>query len=201
MLESMSQHDTGSCIVGLQTAESVADNGVEKPQEDSVAGSATAHSPPALHPSSDQSLRRKSVSFADEPNLAVPPPEAQLPQQRGIRKGFLDQPKPKPALKRSSKPAQAPGEATKFLERVEQSNAASQRHVDEGRDAAFSGKVVERVPEAEQQGFRVDTRESGSHANCMPHAGSAEDEEVAYQSAAQTPVRKLSRFKQQRAGG
>ncbi|CAL8464534.1 g4069 [Coccomyxa elongata] len=109
---------TATDTAGLQTPESVTDNGVEKPREDTVAGSATAHSPPALHPTSGQSLRRKSVSFADEPNLAVPPPEAQLPQQRGMRKGFLDQPKPKPALKRSSKPAQAPGEATKFLERA-----------------------------------------------------------------------------------
>lgn len=187
-----------SCCVGLETAESVADNGAGKLQEDSAAGSASAQSPPEQHSASGQSLRRKSVSFADEPNLTVPPPEAQLPQQRGMKKGFLD--RPKPALKKSPKPAQASGEATVSLEEVDRSDPASRRHIDEGRDAAFSGKVVERVPEAEQQGFRVDTGESGSHARCMPHAGAAEEHQGAHQGVAQTPVKKLSRFKQQRAG-
>ena len=180
-----------SCIVGLQTAESVADNGVGNLKEDSVAGSATAQSSPEQEPATGQGLRRKSVSFADEPVLAAPLPEAQLPQQRGMKKGFLD--RPKPALKKSSMPARALRDATGSLDQVGRSDAASQRHADEGRDAAFSGKVVERAPEAVQQGFGV------GPGNTASPAGAA-TEQVVHQGAAQTPVKKLSRFKQQRAG-
>lgn len=184
---------TTTDAAGLETAESVADN----LQDDNVAGSATVQSTPAQRPASGQSLRRKSVSFADEPSLAAPPPDAQVPQQQGMKKGFLD--RPKPALKRSSKLAQSVGQATLSKEEVEHSDAVSQRLADEDRDTAFSGKVVERVPDAVQQGSRAATGKGGSDARCMPHKGAAK-EQVVHQDAAQTPVKKLSRFKQQRAG-
>ena len=159
----------------------------------SAAASSSAASPPPREQAAGQRLRRKSVTFADEPMPRAPAP-AEAPQQRGIRKGFLD--RPKPVLKKTSQPARASEEAPAREAAVD---AAEQRRIAEGRDAAFSGTVVERVPEEKQEGLGVSSSAGGQDALGM-QIGAGLLQPDAEPAAAQAPVKKVSRFRQQRAG-
>ena len=191
------------CAAGAPTdASSAADNGMRLVRGDSEgAASSTASSPPPQQQAAGQTLRKKSVSFADEPALSAAQP-AEAPQGRGMKKGFLD--RPRPALKKTSS---TESEEVSSSQQEVPPDAASQRLIDEGRDAAFSGSVVEREPEALQQSsgghhHGGDVPANRGTVDALLREGAKQlrptHEEVAPQAPA--GAKKVSRFRQQRAG-
>ena len=126
----------------------------------------------------------------------------------GLRKGFLDAPKPKPVLKKTSsfdEPA-LPQAAEPARRRREEEALRQQEELArlaEGRQAAFSGNIIEHeVAAAPATGHG--RAQNGVAAGGMPgragpggQAGGRMQEGQAGQSA---PAKRVSRFKQQRAG-
>ena len=139
--------------------------------------------------------RRRSVTFAEAPAARAFEDAAQ-PKSPGLRKGFLG--KPKPALRKTSSitdDSSSVSTTQKAPKHVEASGSTSryreqlQSDVDEGRDAAFSGQVVERP-------ISIQTEATAEHVidtDPVRHAVSERHAEGSEQSA-----RKVSRFKQQR---
>jgi hypothetical protein len=151
------------------------------------------------------SLRRKSVKFADAP-LTQPPAdpsaqkEARKAGQQGLKKGFLVQ--PKPALKKtSSLSEQAATPARGHLAAKDQWEF--REGGTDGRDAAFSGRVLERDPLAvsgvqhgmvgQGAAFSMANEQQGGAGRCDTSSGDAAQQ-------GQPPGKKVSRFKQQRSG-
>lgn len=137
------------------------------------------------------------MTFSD-----VPGEPSKARQQGGLRKGFLDAAKaaPKPALKKVSSFDEP--EARAGASRQEA--AAAQRdeqlaRVEEGRQAAFSGNVVERDVGEPALGTRNGTRGVGS-PGMQPHATSRVPTLPEGQAQEGVPTKRVSRFKQQRAG-
>ncbi len=174
------------------------------------------------------------MTFADAPAAEAPDvcrvvqqePAARSssnkPNQAGLKKGFLD--RPRPVLKKTSSitereealKAAAAGTAAAAAERAaqeQQEDPLERRQVDEGRDAAFSGRVMERVPGARAEAAASAAASSGSGSSIGHAAGAAaaavpERPEAGMEKAAmaepaasagEPAVKKVSRFKQQRA--
>ena len=144
--------------------------------------------------------RRKSVTFSDVPGEPSKPR-----QQSGLRKGFLDA--PKPVLKKVS----SFDEPETRAEARRQEEDAAQREeqlarVEDGRQAAFSGNVVERTvgpahktPNGVNGGSSDGMQPSAEAGSAVAGVGRmpAMPERQTQES---TPTKKVSRFKQQRAG-
>ena len=100
-------------------------------------------------------------------------------RQSGLKKGFLDT--PKPVLKKASsiREPMLPSQASPAV------LASEQQGWEEGREAAFSGRVVERDAGATMQPVMEEER--------MPTPANGH-------AQAALPVKRVSRFKQQRGG-
>ena len=123
-------------------------------------------------------MPKKSVTFG--------PAEAAAragSRQSGLKKGFLDA--PKPVLKKVSsvhdpeKPSHTGGPLVP---------ASEQEGWDEGREAAFSGRVVERNASTAATAMQPAMEEKGLSRPANGHG------------QASPAVKRVSRFKQQRAG-
>ena len=132
---------------------------------------------------------KRSVSFAEAPLRQGSEATAQ-PKAQGLKKGFLGR-SPKSVLKKTSSqlddssPSHERFENTGHTAPAVGSRGQAQAEIDQGRDTAFSGKVVER---------------SGSSAAlhyppCASAAGQGSNQRHPVDS-----IKKVSKFKQERQG-
>jgi hypothetical protein len=127
-------------------------------------------------------------------------------QQGGLRKGFLDaaKPAPKPVLKKVSSfdGSEARAQASRQEEEAAQREQELAR-AEEGRQAAFSGSVVEREVLEPVAGTHDGINGSGS-PSMQPFATGATGHmptlPEGQQAQAGATTKRVSRFKQQRAG-
>lgn len=140
-----------------------------------------------------KSGRRRSVTFAARPQVEDAS-SAGLQQSQGLRKGFFG--KPKPVLKKSSSISNESVSTedwcqSSFPEETRRSDFTggrqAQNTLDEGRDAAFSGHVIERSMSPSTHSILQESAKPlvASQADVGGH-------EVAHGS------KKVSRFKQER---
>ena len=143
-----------------------------------------------------KSGRRRSVTFAEAPMVEGPGRGGQ-PGSPGLRKGFFG--KPKPVLKRTSSIS---GDSSSPVDRAvqEQRGAAdpagaqqAQSRVDEARDEAFSGHIVERFVSPGAQLPQTHTRKDAAAGQVW-----GESQSEALPDERQRDNRKVSRFRQQR---
>lgn len=203
----MPLEENGSAAGGLLDIREDYDEGLHGPTKVHTAEAFTSASHPAQQPAAGEMLRRRSVTFADEqPASTAAPLEDQnqkkfKAQQPGMKKGFLD--RPKPALKKSSVRAWPAAQAASGP--VKQSDTEDRKESEAGRDAAFSGTVVEREPTRPYKASgglygasQADSTQRDSVS--LPMLPRETEQQQPIPGNVVPPVaKKVSRFKQQRA--